>query len=70
MAKPKTTTALAYRPDMQSTQGFMVATANYDADSFRVIGVYSNQEQAKSHFNRIKINNNEGKFIIPVITAN
>lgn len=60
----------AHRPDMQSTQGYMVAVADYDTDSFRVIGVYTFQATAEQIFADIVLEDHQGKFIIPIITAN
>lgn len=60
----------AHRPDLQATNGFMVAVANYDTDSFRVIGVYTFQASAEEVFFSLPIADCEGKFIIPVIAAN
>lgn len=71
MAKAKTeTTTQAHRPDIQATGGYMVATANYDADTFRVIGVYTFQATAEQIFFDLPIVDGEGKFIIPIIAAN
>lgn len=60
----------AHRPDLQATNGHMVAVANYDTDSFRVIGVYTFQASAEEVFFSLPIADCEGKFIIPVIAAN
>lgn len=71
MAKAKTdTTSQAHRPDIQATGGYMVAKADYDADSFRVIGVYTFQATAEAVFFDLSITEGEGKFLIPVIAAN
>ncbi len=71
MAKAtQTTKTQAHRPDIQATGGYMVAMADYDADTFRVIGVYTFQSTAEQIFTDIVLEDHQGKFIIPIITAN
>lgn len=69
MAKAKTTTQ-AHQPDIQATAGFMVATANYDSDTFRVIGIYSSEAAADPIFAAIEPADNQATLLIPVLRVN
>lgn len=71
MAKAKTTTnPQARQPDIQATAGFMVAIANYDSDTFRVIGVYSSEAAADPIFAAIEPADNCATLLIPVLRVN
>ena len=71
MAKAtQTTKTQAHRPDIQATGGYMVAMADYDADTFRVIGVYSSEAAADPIFASIEPADNQATFLIPVLRVN
>lgn len=71
MAKAKTvTTTQAHQPDIQATAGFMVAVANYDSDTFRVVGIYSSEAAADPIFASIEPADNQATLLIPVLRVN
>lgn len=70
MARKANSEPQAHQPDIQATTGFMVAVANYDTDTLRVIGIYSSEAAADPIFAGIAPADGQATLLIPVLRVN